>query len=127
MTHQFQPGTTHGAYEVLEVVGSDGNGYPLLRARCLRCSHETTIGGNSLRQSRLNHSTCCAHCYNKRRQFVPRTGKLCTKCGNLPWRRPITGACKCGKTYAPEVVQPIEVLHSNGAIDSPGLICVDWR
>lgn len=124
---QYQPGTKHGAYEVIAIVGKDKHGNVLLRARCLSCSSETDIGANALRQSRLNRSEYCGQCYHKRCQFVARTGKLCPKCGNMPWRRPLAGACKCGKTYAPEVVQPIEVMHSNGAIDSPGLICVDWR
>lgn len=99
----YLPGTEHGIYTVVERLGArDEFGRLPIRARCRACGVVSAVTSQTLCEARRNKSTHCQHCSKLNPHRGEPKSKRCRKCEGLPWRRPVTGLCRCGKRYEAE-------------------------
>lgn len=86
--------------------------YARIRCRCSKCGHERDYTRNSLSSKILSIAESCLNCQphpygGAQKLSVPL--KYCSRCYNLPHRRPIIGRCTCGELFAPEMLQRPEL------------------
>jgi hypothetical protein len=123
----YEPGTTRGAYRVVEYLGNKrGNSnYQQYRVACRRCGREKQRSRKDIEESGDNGSEMCQACYRESLHEFPKRheGKNCKQCEGQSWRRPnqlgvATHSCRCGKMYEPEIIPRTEVMRSSAGWDN---------
>lgn len=129
----YRAGSHVAAYELVRYLGnvevSSGERKrktDLFACRCLRCGHECEIDGRSLRRAQQNGRCSCNNCKSiKTGEITPEKPKICSKCYDLPHRRPLVGPCRCGEIHEVEPLH-VEQFASNG-ISNLGWAAIERR